>query len=606
MTAPVHQGPGAHVRVVPYWFAPVAVLVGGVVVTVLVGGALAGLVTGAGLVMPAGIYGIAGVVKGIVVNPGDPGSAWPADARPGGSIATWICLGVVAFAYAVAVGIVAAKVTTAKMRRRNREQGLADHGELAKRGLDRKSAVRKAKTNRASLSDVADSKLDAAVVATRLGNLYGARGRDSEVFLQYRDGVMVEGPTGSGKTWRLAWQRVVECAGFVVATTTKPDLLWSTVGSRLAVGPVQVFDPERITAWPFQMRWSLIAGCEDPDTAMRRAAALVKAVPMGDRSANAAYFESKAAVLLRCYLYAAARLGKDLRTVRRWASSRTVNEVQALLDAELPDWGAELSQLLGSGSDSADDVVSTAARPLEPLASPRLMDAVDVPPSESIDLEELIRSGGTAYLISEGEGTSCAPFVAVLANELHYTAKKLALTMPQERLDPPMRMVLDEVNNVAPIPNLPSLITDSGGRGISIWCFSHGEMQNRLRWGQIEGQMFTTTSPVRIVLPGLGDQAELESISRLLGTYDEWMAPGQGPRTKPVMSGDEIRKMPADQALVIYRDASPALVHLPTVWDVPHLAQRVEDSKTVYAWVCEHAELPEWAFGSTGSSEVAS
>lgn len=604
MTAPVPPSASVpQVRVVPYWFAPVAIFVGGVVVTVLLGGALAGLVSGAGLVVPAGVYGIAAVVKGIVLNPGDPGSAWPDDARPGGPIVTWICLGVVAFAYAVAVGIVTAKVTKAKMRRRNREKGLADHDELAKRGLDRKSAVRKAKTNRASLAEVADSKLDAATVATRLGTLYGGRGRDGEVFLQYRDGVMVEGPTGSGKTWRLAWQRVVESPGFVVATTTKPDLLWSTVGSRLAVGPVEVFDPERITMWPFPMRWSLLAGCEDPDTALRRAAALVKAMPMGDGSTNAAYFESKAAVLMRCYLYAAAKLGKDLRTVRRWASSRSVNEVQVLLDAELPDWGAEFSQLLGSGSDSADDVVSTASRLLEPLASPRLMDAVDISPAESVDLEALVRAGGTVYLISKGKSLSCAPFVAVMANELHHIAEQISLSMPQERLDPPMRMVLDEVNNVAPIPELPSLITDSGGRGISIWCFSHGEMQNRLRWGQIEGQMFTTTSPVRIVLPGLGDQSELESLSRLLGTYDEWMAPGHGPRTKPVMSGDEIRKMPADQALVIYRDASPALVHLPTVWDVPHLAERVKDSKAVYEWICEHAELPEWA---GEGSEVAS
>lgn len=604
MTAPVPPHSGPQARVLPEWFAPVAILVGGVVVTVVVGGALAGLFSGAGLVLPGGGYGIAATVKGIALNPGDPGSAWPADSRPGGPVLTWFSLGLVAVVYSLAVAFVAAKVATAKMHRRQREHGLADRGELAKRGLDRKSAVRKAKTNRASLSDVADSKLEASTVATRLGTLYGGRGREGEVFLQYRDGVMVEGPTGAGKTWRLAWHRVVEAVGFVVATTTKPDLLWSTVGSRLAVGPVEVFDPEGISAWPFPMRWSILSGCDDPDTALRRAEALVKAMPMGDGSSNAAYFESKAAVLMRCYLYSAAVLGKDLRTLRRWASSRSVNDVQELLNANLPDWGAEFEQILGSGSDSSDDVVSTASRLLEPLASPRLMAAVDVPPAESVDLEAMIRAGGTVYLISEGEGLSCAAFVAVLANELHYTAKKIALTMPQERLDPPMRMVLDEVNNVAPIPRLPSLITDSGGRGISIWCFSHGEMQNKLRWGPVEGQMFTTNSPARIVLPGLLDGQELESLSRLLGNYDEWMAHGQMPRSKPVMSASEIRGMPADQALLLYRDAAPALVHLPAVWDVPHMAQRVNDSKAVYDWICENAELPEWAVGATETSEV--
>ncbi len=92
--------------------------------------------------------------------------------------------------------------------------------------------------------------------------------------------------------------------------------------------------------------------------------------------------------------------------------------------------------------------------------------------------------------------------------------------------------------------------------------------------------MFTTNSPVRIILPGLGDVNELEQISRLTGERDEWWAPNQAPpRQTKVMTAPEIRGMPADQALMIYRGSAPALVHLPLVWDIAHWKQRVLDSQ---------------------------
>ncbi|WJJ14707.1 TraM recognition domain-containing protein (plasmid) [Prescottella equi] len=598
------QPPPRTQPILPLWFGPVAVAAVGTVVTVLLGGALAGLLTGAGAVTPGGFYGILRVVRGLVTSPGDPGAGWPEDARPGSAAMTWTCLVVVAIVYMAAVAAVSSKLSRRRTAKRRRAQGFADRSELSKRGLDHKQAVRKAQTNRSSLAGTSSRKLAAHEVATRVGSLYGEQGKDAEVFIQYRDGVMVEGPTGSGKSWRLAWHRIVESPGFVVATTTKPDLLWSSVAQRLSAGPVMVFDPEQITKWPFPMRWSILAGCDDPETAMRRAAALAGAMPMQGTS-NADYFEGKAATLMRCYLYAAAVSGEDLRTLRRWVSLREVPQVQQILDRELPDWGAEYAQMTGSGSDSQDDVIATAIRLLEPLASPRLMEAVNVPIAESADLESLIRAGGTMYLISKGTKQSVAPFVSVVANELHYLAERIALQAPEERIDPPMRMVLDEVNNVAPIPELPDKITDSGGRGISIWVFSHGQKQNIKRWGPNVGEMFTTNSPVRIILPGLGDMRELEEISKLTGSREEWFAPHQAPRQMPVMSGSEVRQMAEDQALMIYRGANPALLHLPTVWEVPHLKERVLESQAVYEWVCETGELPDWAWAKTPVGEAS-
>jgi len=571
--------------------------------TVYVGGAAAGLVTGAGPVFPDGLYGTLSVLRALVLTPDDPTVGWPEGARPGSAVAVWGCLSAAMLAYLTAAVVIDGKISARQRAKRRRQQGFADTAELRTRGLDRKGAVKAAKTNRPSLGETPTRRIDAHQVATRIGTLYGHYGTDAEVFVQYRDGTLVEGPTGSGKSWRLAWQRIVESLGFVLATTTKPDLLWSTVGQRLASGPVAVFDPENITRWPTPMRWSLLAGCDDPDTAIRRADALVQAIPLGDTK-NGGYFSTNAAKYLRCCLYAAAVTGGDVTTFYRWAMQRQVPKVKEILDRDLPTWSTEYSQLGGSGSDSVDDVMSTVSTLLDPLASPKLMAAVNVTAEESVDLAQLIRDGGTLYLISEGSSGSSAPIVSALAAEVYHLAKEISREYPEERIDPPVRLVLDEVNNVAPIPDLPDKITDSGGRGISIWAFCHGQEQNIRRWGPSAGKMFTTNSPVRIILPGLGDVHELEQISRLTGEREQWWSPTQAPRQTTVMTAPEIRQMPADQALMIYRGSAPALVHLPLVWDIAHWRKRVLDSHEVYDWVCETGELPEWAWPRTGGKVV--
>lgn len=579
----------APVRVLPYWFAPVATVLVGVVGSIVVGGALAGIVSGAGAVWPpGGLFGLGSLVAAVATGLDDPGSAWAPNPSPGSPMVVWVCIGLIAAVYAAVVVAVSTALSRRRMDRRHAREGFADKAELRRQGLAHRPARTVGLAARPALAGAAGRRPAAAETSeltVDVGELWNARG--AHLHAQFRDGALVEGPTGSGKTWRIAWQRVIEAPGFVLATTTKPDLLWSTVAERAAAGGVAVFDPEGITAWPDTLRWSIVAGCEDPDTALRRAEALVQAMPMDDAK-NGAYFTSKAIVLMRCYLYAAARLGVSIRQVRVWVSSRQVDDVIDQLRVDLPDWAGELAQTIGSSADSSEDIIGAASRLLEPLASPALMAAIDIPADQSADLESLVTGdANTLYLLSDGSNQSAAPFVAALAAEVHYIAKQHALTQPQQRLDPPAMFVLDEVNNVAPIPRLPDLITDSGGRGICLWCFAHSAAQNRDRWGQTGGRRLTTESPVRIILPGLADDQELANISRLLGDREQQHGPHMAPQRVPIMPPADIRRMPAGQALVIYRQSKPALLRVPTVWEIPDLKDRVTASRDYYQRICE-------------------
>ena len=93
---------------------------------------------------------------------------------------------------------------------------------------------------------------EAGLAAIDVGGL--AERPASHVYLQHRDGVIVHGPTGAGKTWRLAYQRVCDAPGFALVTTTKADLVAATLTQRAARGRVAVFDPEGLTGWPACLR----------------------------------------------------------------------------------------------------------------------------------------------------------------------------------------------------------------------------------------------------------------------------------------------------------------------------------------------------------------
>ena len=564
---------------------PAVAAAGAVVFSVVGGGYLAGVLAGTGGALPTGLYGVIDVFKGLFLHPGDPALAWPEGSRPGGPVLTWGCILVLA-ALCLWLGMfISTKLTIRRAARRVREAGFADRAELARAGVSEKVAVRKAKATRLSLKDVPVRRIVAEVETTKIATLYN--GNDG-VYLQYRDGLTCTGPTGSGKTWRVCWKGVTDAVGPVVATSTRGDLLRSTWAERSEVGHVEVFDPEGLTAIANPMRWSILDGCDDPEVAKRRAEALVQAMPMDDTS-NAGYWNGKAAMLMRGYLYTAAVKNKNLMDLRIWASSRNVKLVREVLQADLPDWHAELGQALDSKSDSSDDVVSACARLLEPLASPKLMGAINVPRSESADLHALMTEGkNTVYLVSEGHSASAAAFTTVLSAELYHIAKTHGLTRPDDKIDPPLRMVLDEMNNVAAIPNMPDLITDSGGRGIQIWALVHSALQNEKRWGRIGGQRLSTDSPARMYLPGLGDESELAALSRLMGTRDEYTSrdPRSAPRSVPVMALNEIREMPEDQALMMFRNAKPMKVRLPSVWDVPDLAKRVRANQSAFDEFC--------------------
>lgn len=157
------------------------------------------------------------------------------------------------------------------------------------------------------------------------------------VWLSLEMHAYVLGPTRSGKTVTVVIPAVVEAPGFVLATSTRSDIISATrrlrergvadpsTGARYGGrGRVHIFDPEGLGAADpltrHNMRWTPLQGCEDPTTAMRRAQTLVGVGGLGQGSNNREWGVS-AGGYIQALLYAAAISNLPISKCYEWSVS---------------------------------------------------------------------------------------------------------------------------------------------------------------------------------------------------------------------------------------------------------------------------------------------
>ena len=389
-------------------------------------------------------------------------------------------------------------------------------------------------------------------------------------------------PPRGGKTGWLA-RVILRYPGPVLSTTTKHDVYALTVDVRARRGPVHVFNPQGIGNVPSTFRWDPLDGCEDPAVAIRRADAFANAVSQAGVE-DSSFWAAKASDYLRAYFHAASLAGFDLRHVAKWVSGHYEGEAETIL-ATYPDAAAhladQLTEMRGEANKTISTVRMTMSRALNFLADPALAAAVlPQPGDQPLNIEDFLTSSGTLYLIAESRGGDApvAPLFACLTSEIHHTAALLGSRMTGARLDPPLLLALDEVTQICPIA-VPSLLADSGGKGIQIITVAHGEAQLRARWGNDGARVILDTSAAKIWLPGISDPATLDAASALCGTTAMKEARDHllGTRDNqpdiyarhPIMTPEMIRQLPERRALIIRGGTSPVVARLPMAWTDP-------------------------------------
>ncbi|MDH6119794.1 type IV secretion system protein VirD4 [Kitasatospora sp. GAS204A] len=515
--------------------------------------------------------GIGDTIGAILSHPTDPMAGYPASAGP---LPNLVLTGFLAFIIFLVLGALATVGYVLWTRRRGKDgearEGTATKAELV--GVLGEAAVHKrAARDRPSLAGVKD--LDFRTAAVYLG-------RDTQsnqkLWASHEDSFFVVGPPRSGKTVSLCGPLMLDAPGALVASSTKADLLMVGAIPRREVGPVLVFDPEDISGWPHLLRWSAVSGCEDPATAIRRADAMVAAKPMGS-GGNTSFFTESAGTVLRCLLHAAALGGKNMRDVVRWANDFTDLEPLDILRGSpraVGAWSEDLRTYTQGANETIASLKMTISLVLKSLSNPSVLEKCSPAQGEAFNVEEFITRGGTIFVLnSGGEGGSTAPLCTALVDDIVQIGKRMSQSTDSGRLDPPLRIVLDEAATGCPLPGLPTYMADTGGRGITVCACVQTFAQARARWGKEEAGQIFGASTTKIVLGGVPEADDLEQLSRLCGERDlPTTSSSTGPkgevsysysqRRERVYTPTEIRQMPPGQGLLMYRNMPPIMARL--------------------------------------------
>lgn len=344
--------------------------------------------------------------------------------------------------------------------------------------------------------------------------------------------VMVLGPPRSGKTTSLVVPNVLAARGPVVSTSTKPDVLDATVAVRAALGRCSVFDPTGTSGGPRrglqELRWSPLQRCGTWLGALAAAHALVATGASGlggGGRPEQSHWTERAESLLAPLLHAAALAGADMRTVLTWVDRRLALPAQQILAAE-PGSGTELARNLLDGIVATDDrersgIWSTASGALGGFRSHR---ALEVTASPTFDADRFVRSEETIYIAAPAHRQALvAPMVVGLLDDIRHAAYAAAAGPDAPERDPrtrrPVLLALDELANIAPLPDLPSMVSEGGGQGVvTLACFQDLS-QARRRW-PVHADGFPSLFGTTVVLPGIGDVRTLEALSLLAGEVE--------------------------------------------------------------------------------------
>ncbi|MEV6358441.1 type VI secretion protein [Streptomyces hydrogenans] len=286
----------------------------------------------------------------------------------------------------------------------------------------------------------------------------------------------------------LAVQAVSDADGPVLVVTSDPTVWADTKDVRGKLGPVLVYDPGHLCDTPARLHWSPAEGCADPDTAQARAAALL--APVRPHARIDAATATTAETLLRCWLHAAAVDGRPFRQVHRWAQGTDAHEPVRILRGH-PKAASGLAGLLEAAltahPDSRRLAQELTARAFSALSSVHIREACTPNRTDSLALASFLAEGGTLYVVGEPiedprTHPGAMPLLTALASHVVEHGRRMAARSSDGRLDPPLTLVLEDVAAVAPLPQLPRLLTDGPRLGLPTLALMRSPEQSRTRW----------------------------------------------------------------------------------------------------------------------------
>jgi type IV secretion system protein VirD4 len=366
---------------------------------------------------------------------------------------------------------------------------------------------------------------DVASLRDAYGNfaqgIYIGIGRNGVLFAGPECSVLVNGPPRSGKTSSLVVTNIYLATGPVVSTSTKSDVMRATAAARVQQGSAFLYDPSGEIVRPTGVEpigWSPLTSAANWDTALQTADSMVRASRIVEggysRASGDQHWTERAGALLAPILHAAALESIPMRTVVRWIDRRDGATPLQILDANVGNNAAPtdlLSGIVGTDARELSGIWSTASGVLSAYRSEAAIDSTEFPP---LDADEFCRGSHTMYICSAGQRQRLfVPLVVGVIDDVREATYERARS---GRPAAPTLLALDEMANIAPLPDIESMVAEGPGQGLLVLACLQDLSQARSRWGpSAEGwfSLFGTT----VVLPGIADPSTLRVLSELGG-----------------------------------------------------------------------------------------
>ncbi|GAA4127663.1 hypothetical protein GCM10022215_38370 [Nocardioides fonticola] len=420
-------------------------------------------------------------------------------------------------------------------------------------------------------------------VGWRLGRA-GRRG--PELWVPFDRTTCVFGPQGSGKTLDLLVPALLDAPGGALVTLTKPEDLFLTLEARQQVGPVAVLDPFGLAPGVPELVVDVIAGCENAMFAERQAKAFaagtIKGATAQSSDQAARFYAGECAKVLQAYFHAAAIAGRDLEEVLLWVSSpREYPQAEEILrthPAAEPLWDGLLRGALYGDERTAGNTITTVQQAMALFFQRSIRErCVPTPARPATNLEDLIRSGGTIYLLGrEDPYASASPLMTAVTEQILDTARRLGETSEVGRLCPPFLACLDELPSTAPIPTLSTRLANERALGLSFILAAQTWRQFVVCYGEDEARTIYGLSNNLVVFGGGKDIRFYQELSDLIGstTHTETRYSSRGhelfgvmdrsydQRRVPILEPAELRRIEPRKALVLSEMYDPIIANL--------------------------------------------
>jgi type IV secretory pathway TraG/TraD family ATPase VirD4 len=406
-------------------------------------------------------------------------------------------------------------------------------------------------------------------------------------------------PSRSGKS-SSAVGYILDSPGAVLATSCKQDLLWTTAAMREQTThqPTLVFDPLGVSGWPNHIRWSPITDCDRPQVAARRAEAFMAGSRI-DQGVNGGFWRATGSLLLRRVLLACALAEVGVAELRTWVGdpfNKDLNDVVGQ-STSARAWLHDLTMMTRQRGETLDSVALMTSLALDCFEVPQVINACSPERGENFDPTAWLASGGTLHVLAADEdAANVTPLTVALIDEVITAAGSRAgpdVGVGRRPFSPMLRLILDDLPTVSPLPKLSSRLSDGGGRGVQVVWYARSRAEVAERFGRERGAAVISATSTMLYGGGLNDPELLRDVSSMLGqvvvrqrtamtdrlgfrTFGEQFRPAA------VLEPAEFYRLAPFEAVMLTGGAGSDLVRLVPWWkrgDADAVRESIEEAK---------------------------